>query len=256
MKIGVIADIHGNASALKAVLNEFDISRDIEHIYCLGDMIGIGPDTNEVLKILFSRNDVSMITGNHDEAILALLKGEEHPRSHSNAKEHHQWIADNMDKCFISKLEKLPRTINQTIEGHSVLFIHYFIERSKLNDHISKDPLSKIVEPSLDNLNALFKGCEEELICFGHHHPIHIFESEKTIYLNPGSLGCNPKPIAPYSIVDIQKDEIRVSLEEVAYDNSRLLESYELLQVPDRDFIIKAFHGNQKQAIRPTSSVN
>lgn len=75
MKIGVIADIHGNAPALKAVLNEFDLRRDIEHIYCLGDMIGIGPDTNEVLTILFARSDVSMITGNHDEAVLALQKG-------------------------------------------------------------------------------------------------------------------------------------------------------------------------------------
>jgi len=50
MKIGVIADIHGNAPALKAVLNELDKMGDIKHIYCLGDMIGIGPDTNEVLK--------------------------------------------------------------------------------------------------------------------------------------------------------------------------------------------------------------
>ena len=51
MKFGVIADVHGNASALKAVLHEFDKMGDIEHIYCLGDMIGIGPDTNEVLII-------------------------------------------------------------------------------------------------------------------------------------------------------------------------------------------------------------
>jgi hypothetical protein len=53
-----------------------------ERIYCLGDMIGIGPDTNEVLGLLFSRMDSSMITGNHDEAILALLKREEYPLSH------------------------------------------------------------------------------------------------------------------------------------------------------------------------------
>lgn len=56
MKIGVITDIHGNAPALKAVLNKLDKRRDIEHIYCLGDMVGIGPDTNEVLKILFAGN--------------------------------------------------------------------------------------------------------------------------------------------------------------------------------------------------------
>ena len=105
MKIGVITDIHGNASALKAVLAELDKSSEIEHIYCLGDMIGIGPDTNEVLSILFARTDLSMITGNHDEAVLALLKGEEHPLSHIHAKEHHQWIAEKMDKGFIPMLD-------------------------------------------------------------------------------------------------------------------------------------------------------
>lgn len=245
MRIGVIADVHGNASALKAVLGELDKRQDIEHIYCLGDMIGIGPDTNEVLEILFSRHDVSMITGNHDEAILALLKGEEHPLSHSQAKEHHQWIADNMDKKFLSSLELLPRTINQTIEGHSVLFIHYHIERNKLNNHISQDPFSKIVDPSLDNLTGLFNDWGEDLICFGHHHPIHFFESERNIFLNPGSLGCNVKPSAPYSIVNIEKGKIEIILEEVAYDNSDFLASYERLLVPDRDFIIKVFHGNQ-----------
>lgn len=136
MKLGVIADIHGNASALEAVLNEIDNMKDIEHIYCLGDMIGIGPDTNEVLNILFSRNDISMITGNHDEAVLALLKGEEHPPSHAHAKEHHQWIADRMDQEWVTKLDQLPRFINLTIEGNSILFIHYHIEQAKLNVHI------------------------------------------------------------------------------------------------------------------------
>ncbi|EIT87223.1 metallophosphoesterase [Fictibacillus macauensis ZFHKF-1] len=247
MKIGVIADIHGNAPALKAVLNEFDNRQDIEHIYCLGDMIGIGPDTNEVLGILFARNDVSMLTGNHDEAVLALLKGEEYPLSHSHAKKHHQWIADHMHKGFISQLEQLPRIITLSIEGKSILLIHYHIEQAKLNEHISKDPFSKIVEPSLDHLLSLFKENEEDLICFGHHHPLHFFESNETdtIYVNPGSLGCNSKPAAPYSIVDIEKDKIIVSLKEVLYDNTMFLASYELLQVPDRDFLIKVFHGNQ-----------
>jgi putative phosphoesterase len=245
MKIGVITDIHGNAPALKAVLNKLDKMGDIEHIYCLGDMIGIGPDTNEVLKILFERLDVSMITGNHDEAVLALLKGEEYPLSHAHAKEHHQWISDKMDKGFISKLEQLPRAITLTIGDKSILFTHYHIEQTKLNEHISKDPFSRIVEPSLDNLISLFKGNEANLIGFGHHHPLHFFEDNDTIFLNPGSLGCNSKPTAPYSIVEIEKDKIIVRLEEVSYDNTKFLESYELLQVPERDFLIKVFHGNQ-----------
>ncbi|OCA82496.1 metallophosphoesterase family protein [Bacillus sp. FJAT-27986] len=245
MKIGVIADIHGNEPALKAVLSKLDRRRDIEHIYCLGDMIGIGPNTNEVLDILFTRNDVSMITGNHDEAVLALLKGEEHPQSHSHVKEHHQWIAERMDKQFIRKLEGLPRAINLTVEGNSILFIHYQIEPTKLNDHISQDPFSRIVEPSIKDIRTLFKGREEKLICFGHHHPLHFFRSDRTVFLNPGSLGCNSKPTAPYSIVEIEGDKVVISNEEAAYDNTKYLASYERLQVPDRDFILKIFHGNQ-----------
>ncbi|WP_243458153.1 metallophosphoesterase [Sporosarcina sp. Te-1] len=97
MKIAVITDIHGNAPALKAVLTELDNRQNIEQIYCLGDMIGIGPDTNEVLSTLFARQDISMVTGNHDEAVLALLTGEVYPQSHSHAKEHHQWIEERMD---------------------------------------------------------------------------------------------------------------------------------------------------------------
>lgn len=126
-----------------------------------------------------------MITGNHDESVLAILKGQEHPLSHSHAKKHYQWVANKIDKGFISKLEQLPRTITVTIEGQSILFIHYHIEQSKLNEHISKDPFSKIVEPSLENLSSLFEGNKENLICFGYHHPLHFFSGKDTIFLNP-----------------------------------------------------------------------
>jgi putative phosphoesterase len=245
MKIAVITDIHGNAPALKAVLADIDNRKDIEHIYCLGDMIGIGPDTNEVLHNLFSRSDVSMITGNHDEAVLSLAKGQEHPKSHSHAREHHQWILDRMDKPFITMLEGLPRILKQNIEGHSALFIHYQIENHKMNEHISNDPFRSIVEPSIDNLETLFSDKNADLICFGHHHPIQYYKGDKTVYLNPGSLGCNPKPVAPYAVVSFSKNTFEINLLETSYDNSSFLKSYQKLQVPDSDFILKVFHGNQ-----------
>lgn len=170
-----------NGPALKAVLQEIDKRKDIERIYGLGDMIGIGLDTNEVLGILFSGKDISMITANHDEAILALLKREEYPLSHTHTKVHHQWIADNMDKFCIPNLEKLPRTIVTIIEGYSVLFKHYHIDESKQSSHISQNPFSEIVEPIFQPINDLFMECTKELICFGHHHPVHFFQiKEKT----------------------------------------------------------------------------
>ncbi|MDZ5712659.1 metallophosphoesterase family protein [Jeotgalibacillus haloalkalitolerans] len=245
MKIAVMTDIHGNAPALKSVLHELDRRGDVKHIYCLGDMIGIGPDTNEVLEILFARNDVSMMTGNHDEAVLALLKGEEHPLSHAHAKAHHQWIADKMDKIFISRLDQLPRTLNVTVEGQTILFTHYHIEQKKLNDHISQDPFSRIVEPELESLKTLFKEHKERLICFGHHHPLHYFKDHDQYFLNPGSLGCSSKPAAPYAIVNVEQAGIEVSLQEAFYDKTEFLASYELLQVPDRNFLMRVFHGEK-----------
>lgn len=245
MQIAIITDIHGNASALDAVLSDIDNRKAVEHIYCLGDMVGIGPDSNEVLDMLFSRNDLSMITGNHDEAILTLAKGQEYPKSHSQVREHHQWLLDRLDKSFIPKLEKLPRTIRQNINNHSILFVHYQIKHGQINDHISKDPFSSIVSPSVENLETLFAENEEDLICFGHHHPIHYYFGEKSIYLNPGSLGCNDKPIAPYALIDITKGGLVINLEKIRYDNSSFLESYHKLQVPEREFILKVFHGNQ-----------
>ncbi|WLR42205.1 metallophosphoesterase family protein [Bacillus carboniphilus] len=245
MKIAIITDVHGNAPALKAVLEELDRREEIEHIYCLGDMIGIGPDTNEVLNLLFSRNDLSMMTGNHDEAIIALSKGQIYPKSHAHCREHHQWIADRLDETFLVKLAELPRTIKTTINNFSIRFIHYSIPKGKEEDPISNDPFAPIVDPNLQNIEKLFSHYCEDLIAFGHHHPIHNFKGEKTYYVNPGSLGCNHRPTAPFSTVHIENGKIDVSFEEVSYDNSDFFKSYHQLQVPDREFILKVFHGNQ-----------
>lgn len=245
MKFAVITDIHGNSDALRAVLKEIDSMKAIDRIYCLGDMIGIGPESNEVLDMLFSRRDVSMITGNHDEAILGLLKGEKYPESHIHAREHHRWIAERLDPAFIPKLEQLPRIIKRDIEQHSILFCHYQYRSGKEAHHISEDPFSSIVNPSLENLETLFFNRKEQAIFFGHHHPIHYFKNERAVFVNPGSLGCTDEAAALYAIVEVNSHGIDVLFKKAAYDNNRFLLSYEKLKVPDREFIIKSFHGNQ-----------
>lgn len=245
MKFAVITDVHGNAPALQAVLKKIDESDEIDHIYCLGDMIGIGPDTNQVLELLFARQDLSMVTGNHDEAILALIQGHQYPLSHSHVKKHHLWIAERINPAFVSKLQDLPRTIRKNISGKSVLFTHYHIKVAKQQVPISEDPFANITDPSLANMEQLFSGYSEELICFGHHHPLHFFTNQETVYLNPGSLGCNSTPSAPYGIVSVEGGRVNVSLASAAYDNREFLRSYEKLKVPEREFILNVFHGNQ-----------
>jgi predicted phosphodiesterase len=86
---------------------------------------------------------------------------------------------------------------------------------------------------------------QEDMICFGHHHPIHYFNNLNRIFLNLGSLGCNDKPTARFAIAQMDGDELQVELKETRYDNTEFLASYSKLEVPDREFILKVFHGDQ-----------
>ena len=67
MRIAVISDIHGNATALRQVLRDIDDSA-VDHTYCLGDNIGYGPEPEDVIHILLERN-IPSVTGNHELAL-------------------------------------------------------------------------------------------------------------------------------------------------------------------------------------------
>ncbi|HBQ76193.1 MAG TPA: metallophosphoesterase, partial [Exiguobacterium sp.] len=112
MKVMLFTDIHGNASALRAVLSHLDQQTDIDAAYCLGDLVGIGPEHNEVIDLLRQRSDIQTISGNHDECVLALIHRETYPDSYRHAKEHHQWIADTLTQENQKYLEHLPRILN------------------------------------------------------------------------------------------------------------------------------------------------
>ena len=203
MKLAIITDIHGNELALKAVLQEIDKRGDINEIWCLGDMIAMGPDSNEVLDILFGRSDIQMITGNHDEAILSLLAGEGHPDSYKHTREHHQWIAERLNPNHVAKLKQLPRITEKQINDTRILGIHYHIEETKRQAHIQDEPFYTIQEATLENMQHMFSNYPADIICFGHHHPEHDFQDAGKMYLNPGALGVSKGETAPYGIIDI-----------------------------------------------------
>jgi predicted phosphodiesterase len=67
MKVGIISDIHGNLEALEAVLRDMD-QEGCATAYCLGDVVGYGPEPNEVCARLRDLG-IATIQGNHDEAV-------------------------------------------------------------------------------------------------------------------------------------------------------------------------------------------
>lgn len=68
MKRAIISDIHSNLEGLEAVLADID-SQGCEEIYCLGDVIGYGPNPRECIDRVMERCAVCIL-GNHDQGAL------------------------------------------------------------------------------------------------------------------------------------------------------------------------------------------
>jgi predicted phosphodiesterase len=68
MKIAVLADIHGNLEAFQAVLEDLD-QQVVDAVYCLGDFIDYGADSEAVASAIIRRK-IPTIIGNHEYALL------------------------------------------------------------------------------------------------------------------------------------------------------------------------------------------
>jgi predicted phosphodiesterase len=70
MRLLIISDIHANLAAFEAVLK--DAHGLWDQIWCLGDLVGYGPDPNECVALLREYDHLSLC-GNHDWAVLGKL---------------------------------------------------------------------------------------------------------------------------------------------------------------------------------------
>lgn len=67
MRILVISDIHANLNALEAVLSD---AGEFDSCWCLGDLVGYGPDPNECIQRMRQLPNLICLLGNHDAAAL------------------------------------------------------------------------------------------------------------------------------------------------------------------------------------------
>ena len=80
VRLGVVADIHGNDVALQAVLDDA-AGCQVHRWWVLGDLVLFGPRPAEVLVLLRSLPDIEMLRGNTDRYVLT---GEQ-PAPHATA---------------------------------------------------------------------------------------------------------------------------------------------------------------------------
>lgn len=66
-RIAIVSDIHGNMTAWEAVLKDIR-SRGLKRIFCLGDLVGKGPDPVQVVDLVRETCE-QVIRGNWDELV-------------------------------------------------------------------------------------------------------------------------------------------------------------------------------------------
>lgn len=106
MRYLVISDIHANRAALEAVLRD---AAPFDMIWCLGDLVGYGPDPNECVARLQDFEHIC-VAGNHDWAVLGRLTLDDF---NSEARIAHLWTQAELTPASQEYLQQLPVRLEQ-----------------------------------------------------------------------------------------------------------------------------------------------
>ena len=104
MRALVLSDIHANATALEAILTA---ETNIDQIWCLGDVVGYGPDPNRCVDLLRSLPNLTCILGNHDAAVTGII-----PLATFNpeARASINWTKSTLSAVNVAWLNALPES--------------------------------------------------------------------------------------------------------------------------------------------------
>ena len=174
MKILIISDIHGNASALKAVLNA---EQDADKIIFLGDALLSGPQANETMTLLDDLSIDIAIMGNHDEEVLDPTIYAKWPPEWVALN---NWIVAQLDSGAEEKLKRFTRNGHYEIGGINLYLHHGELEKG--------EPAALPNAPDA-TFAKLDPGNETNLVLFGHTHVQFKREIGDRTYINPGSVG-------------------------------------------------------------------
>jgi predicted phosphodiesterase len=109
MRYAIMADIHANLAAFKAVLKDITEKGDIDETWCLGDIVGYGPEPTECIRLIQESNIVS-VSGNHDLGVTGQV---ELDFFNPAAAQACRWTMEKLNPVDIRYLADLPKTLKK-----------------------------------------------------------------------------------------------------------------------------------------------
>jgi predicted phosphodiesterase len=237
MRILVLSDLHSNATALEAALSAAKGHWDLS--VCLGDVVGYGPDPNEVTARLRELG-TQTIRGNHDKAVTGLMVTDDF---NPVAKAAVDWTRAQLKPEHLAWLSALPPG---PLATDGIVLVHGALQDE---DEYVFTP-AQALDGLLDSTAAV--------TFFGHTHhqggfsyqdsrlevlqirprpnesfaPLQI-EAPRRYLLNPGSIG-QPRdgdPRAAFAIADLEHQI--VEFWRVPYDVATVQERMRNARLPE-----------------------
>jgi putative phosphoesterase len=258
MRLGIIADIHGNDVALRAVLKDAD-HLAVDRWWALGDLVLSGPRPAEVLKLLQDLPGISMLRGNTDRYVLT---GEQ-PAPHATAADAAGsidlverfaamaagigWTRGVLDQAnLLASLTGLPAQLRlQVPSGATVLGVH-------ASPQADDGPG---IEPGIadEELRALLAGYDADVVIGGHTHFVTDRFVDSIRALNPGSVGM-PRTCgaASWLLLEDDGDALSVVHRSVPFDVDAVVSDLQRRRHPNAEFVTSILTG-QRQQIRAPS---
>jgi predicted phosphodiesterase len=244
--LGLISDIHGNATALAAVID--DARRlGVERWWVLGDIVALGPDPVGVLRTLEGLPNVDVIGGNTERYVISgdrPFPGVDDVRSDPDLLERlveveasFSWTRGAITAAgYFDYLASLRSELRFTLpDGTRVLGVH-------ASPHSDDGQGIDTVISDVD-LSDLLEGCGADLVFADHTHDATDRVVDGVRAVNLGSLS-NPNRAdrcATYCALMWDSDRHEVHHRIVDYDHRAELEALDLVRHPASGYL-RRFH--------------
>ena len=254
MKIALFSDIHANMPALEACFKDMD-SKNLDAVYCLGDLVGYNIWPNEVINAIKKRN-IPTIAGNYDQGVG--LSGDDcgcaYKTDHdkSNGEQSIAYTNSVVKPEERKYLRALPSHIRLEYQLNEEKFNLLMVHGSprKINEYLFVDREEK-------SLLRIMEQAEAHMMFFGHtHKPYHRVltdgDGKFRHAINIGSVG-KPKDgdiRGCYVIIDLDErfslskaDSFNVEFVRFEYDVEKAAKAVEDSPLPNdfAEMLRKAF---------------
>lgn len=207
--IAFMSDIHGNAKALKAVLDEL-ARQDVRLIYAAGDHLLGGDEPLETWRLLQKAN-VQCVRGLSELAMLRVDPSELAPAGDDEFAKVDRFIETRraLGDLILEQIRRLEPTIRiPLIDGRELLVVH----------GAPADPLGEITHDASDEeLEALVSSDPADIVVCGASHVAFRRDIEGTTILSVGSVGDSPSGVAHFTVVRPRMDGLEVHQDHVEY---------------------------------------